>query len=125
VRDHLYDRAFHAELIEDEEAERHETHVRDRRIRDQLLHVGLHHRDQTDVDHRDQRQRNDDRREEVACVRCDRQREAHETVGAQLQHDRGQHDRAASRRFHVGVRQPRVNRPHRHLHGEGQEERYE
>ena len=44
-------------VVEDEEAERDEAHVRDRRIGDQLLHVLLHHRDQADVDHRDQRQR--------------------------------------------------------------------
>ena len=46
--------------VEDEEAERDETHVRDRRIGDQLLHVGLHQRHQADVDHGDQRQRDDE-----------------------------------------------------------------
>ncbi|ABA50247.1 hypothetical protein BURPS1710b_1447 [Burkholderia pseudomallei 1710b] len=125
VRDHLNDRAFDAQLVEDEEAERDEAHVRDRRIRDEFLHVRLHHRDEADVDHRDQRQRDHDGREEVARVRRDRQREAQETVRAELQHDRGQHDRAARRRFDVRVRQPRVHRPHRHLHREREEERDE
>ena len=41
---------------EQEEAQRDEAHVRDRRVRDQLLHVLLHHRDQADVNHGDQRQ---------------------------------------------------------------------
>jgi hypothetical protein len=45
------------DLKSDERAERHESHVRDRGIRDQLLHVALRQRDEADVDHRDQRQR--------------------------------------------------------------------
>ena len=43
-------------------------------------------------------------------------------VAAELQHDGGQHHRAAGGRLHVRVRQPGVHRPHRHLHGEGQHE---
>ena len=49
------------ELAEQEEAQRDEAHVRDRRIGDQLLHVGLHQRDEADVDDGDQRQRDDER----------------------------------------------------------------
>ena len=52
----------------------------------------------------------------------DRQHEAQEPVAAQLQHDRGQHDGATGGRFHVGVGQPGVHRPHRHLHGKRREE---
>ena len=70
VRDHLHHRALEAQprrialpcrdqVERDERAERDEAHVRDRRIGDQLLHVVLHQRDEADVDHRDQRQRDD------------------------------------------------------------------
>ena len=47
------------DLEGDEGAQRDETHVRDRRIRDQLLHVLLHQRDEADVDHGHERQRDD------------------------------------------------------------------
>ena len=58
-------------------------------------------------------------------VRVERQREADEAVATQLQHHAGQDHRACRGRLHVRVRQPRVERPHGHLDGEGQEERQE
>ena len=39
VRDHLHDGAFGAEAVEHEEAQRHEAHVGNRRVGDQLFHV--------------------------------------------------------------------------------------
>jgi hypothetical protein len=100
---------------DDEEAEGHEAHVRDRRVGDQLLHVLLHQRDEADVDHRDQRQRDDQPVQLGAGIRRDRQAEAQEAVAADLQHDRRQDHRAAGGRLHVRVRQPGVHRKHRHL----------
>ena len=47
--------------------------------------------------------------------REERQREAHEAVGAHLQQHRRQDHRAAGRRLDVRVRQPGVERHHRHL----------
>ena len=52
----------------------------------------------------------------------DRQREAHEAVGAHLQQDGGEDDRAGGRRLDVRVGQPGVEREHRHLDGEAEEE---
>ena len=52
-----------------------------------------------------------------------RQREAQEAVAAHLQQDRGQDHRARGRRLDMGVRQPGVDRPHRHLHRKGGKER--
>ncbi len=122
VGDHLHQAAGDAQVVEDEEAQRHEAHVRHGRIRHQLLHVLLHHGHQAHVDHRHQRQR-DHQPRPVACgIRSDGHREAQETVGPQLQHDGRQHGGAARGGFHVHVRQPGVHRPHRHLHGEGREE---
>ena len=45
------------------------------------------------------------------------------TVTAHFQQNRGQHDRAGSWCFDVGVRQPGVKRPHRHFHRERRKER--
>ena len=51
-----------------------------------------------------------------------RQAEAQEPVTAHLQQDGRQNDRAGRGRLHVGVGQPGVHGPHRHLHGEAGEE---
>ncbi len=56
------------------------------------------------------------------ALREERQGEAQEAVGAELEQDAGQDHRAARRRLDVGVRQPGVEREHRHLDGEGQGE---
>ena len=125
VRDHLQQRAFHAVIVEDEQAQRDETHVRDRRIRHQLLHVGLGQRHQADVHHRDQRQRDHHAGQMMAGIRHDRYRETQKSVSAHLQHDRRQDHRTAGRRFDVRIRQPGMHRDHRHLHREGEEERDE
>ena len=108
--------------VENEEAERDEAHVRDRRVGDQLLHVGLHQGHQADVHHRDQRQRDHQPGQLARRVGQDRQREPHESVGPQLQHDRRQHHRAAGRRLDVRIRQPGMHRPHRHLDREREQE---
>src|SRR4249919_1090407 len=134
VRNHLHHRALQAEACGvqvarvahqregDEGAQGHEAHVRDRRVRDQLLHVVLHQRDEADGDDGDERQRDDDPGELVAGVRHDRQGETQEAGSADLQHDRRQHHRAAGRRLDVRIRQPRVHREHRHLDRERGEE---
>jgi hypothetical protein len=54
--------------------------------------------------------------------RKERNGEAQESEGAELQHDCGEHHGTGRRRFDVGVRQPRVKGEHRHLHRERQEE---
>jgi hypothetical protein len=88
VRDHLHHGAFHAQrgaaaafaVAEhregQEQAQRDEAHVRDRRVGDQLLHVGLDQRHEADVDHGDQRQRDDQPIQRGRGVRRDRQAES-------------------------------------------------
>mmetsp|Transcript_15026 Transcript_15026/g.35416 ORF Transcript_15026/g.35416 Transcript_15026/m.35416 type:complete len:1189 (-) Transcript_15026:477-4043(-) len=122
VRDHLHEATRDAQLVEDEEAERHKAHVGDGRVGHQLLHVLLHQRDQADVDHGDQRHRDDQPGPLVGRIGRDRQRKAQEAVAAELQHDGRQHDRTAGRRLDVGIGQPGVHRPHRHLDREGGQE---
>ncbi len=85
VRQHLEDRAFDALRREGEDAERHEAHVSDRRIGDQLLEVGLRQGDERGVDDGDDRQREDERRQLLAGDGEHRHREAQEAVAAHLQ----------------------------------------
>ena len=59
----------------------------------------------------------------MAGVRRNRHREAQEAVGTQLQHDGRQHHRATGGRLDVGIGQPSVHRPHRHLDRERGEKR--
>ena len=62
----------------------------------------------------------------MACrVRKNRQRKPDEAVGAHLQQDGRQDDGARSGRIGVRVRQPGVEREHRHLDREPEEERQE
>ena len=134
MADHLHHRALQAQARAvqvavvahqaegDEDAQRHEAHVRDRRIGDQLLHVVLHQRHQAHVHHRDQRQHDDEHGPLVAGVRHDRQAEAQQAVTADLQRDRRQDHRARGRGLHVRIRQPGVHREHRDLYRERDQE---
>src|ERR1700754_1941701 len=134
VRDHLHHRTLHAQAggfrvvrlanqqEGDEDAQGHETHVRDGRVGHQLLHVLLDQRDITDVADRDQAEDDDQPREVVGSIRRDRQAETQETVATDLQHHRRQHHRTTGGRFDVGIRQPGVYRHHRHLDREAQQE---
>ena len=122
VRDHLEHAAGHALRGGGEDAHGDEAHMRHRRIGDQLLDVFLHQGHQRGVDDRDHRQRENQPREIMRRQREHRQREAQEAVAAHLQQDRRQDHRARGRRLDMGVRQPGMNRPHRHLHGERRKE---
>ena len=106
----------------DEDAERDEAHVADRRVGDQLLHVRLDERHERAVDDGDDREDDDRDRPVLGAFREERQVEAEHAVAAHLQHDRRQDDRGRRRRLDVGVRQPGVEREHRHLDREGDEE---
>ena len=96
--------------------------MRDGRVGHQFLHVLLHHGHQADVDHGDQRQGDDEPCPFPCGIRRDGHGETQEAVGTQLQHDGGQHGRAAGGRLDVHVWQPGMDGPHGHLHGEGGEE---
>ncbi|OIQ72207.1 hypothetical protein GALL_461710 [mine drainage metagenome] len=122
VRNHLHQPALHAHVGKQEKAQGDEAHMRDRRVRHELLHVVLHQGDEADVDHRDQRQGDDDRRQQMTGVWQHGQGKADETVGAQLEHDGRQHHRASGRGLDVRVGQPGMHRPHRNLDREGEKE---
>ena len=121
VGDHAEDGGVDAEVGEGGDAEHHEAHVGHRRERDQAFHVALRETTQRAVDDADHRQQADPRRPRLRRARQDRERDADEAVGAELQHDRGQQHRAHRRRLGVGVGQPGVEREHRHLDREAEE----
>ena len=113
------------DVIGNESSERHKSHVRDRGVSDQLLHVLLHERDKADIDDRDERQGDHKPVELAAGIGGDRQAESQEAVTAHLQHDGGENDGSSRRSFNVRVGEPGVHRPHRHFHSESQEKRDE
>ena len=120
---HLDDGALHRLLRHGKDAHRHKAHMGDRRIGDQLFHIGLGERHQRGVDHRDRAQDEDQRREIMRGEREHRQREADKAVAAELQQNAGEDDRARGRRLDMRVGQPGVDRPHRHLDRERGEKR--
>src|SRR5882762_7165456 len=114
----------HAPERERPDAEHHEAEVRDRRVGDQLLEVGLDHRHQAAVQNADQRQRHDDPLHPgmQGDGRKQRQRESQETVGPHLEQDPGEQHGPRRGGFHVRVGEPGVEREHRHLDREREEE---
>ncbi len=122
MRQHQVDRALDALHVHREDAHRHDAHVSNRRVGDQLLHVLLGERRQRGDDDGDHREDEDEHREVGRGVREHRQGEAQEPVAAHLEEDAGEEHRPRRRRLDVRVRQPGVDRPHRHFHGEGREE---
>ena len=120
VVDLLQHRAAQARWVQREDSQGAEAQVADRRIRHQLLHVLLHQGDQRAVDDADDRE-DDHPAAHFGMhdhVREERQGEADESVRSHLQQDAGQDDRTRGGRFHVRIRQPGVEREHRHLDGE-------
>ena len=115
---HLHHAALDALGGEGEGAEHDEAEVGDRRVGDEPLQVALHRGDDRaveDADHAEGHQRG---REPHRRLGEQVEAEAHEPVGAELQHHAGQDHRAGRGRLGVGVGQPGVQREQRHLHGE-------
>src|SRR5580692_2418745 len=107
---------------EAENSEHDEAEVADRRVGDQLLHVGLNHGDERAVNDADQRQRHNPPLIVAGLFGKQAEVEAQQAVGAHLQQHSGQQDRAGGGRFDVRVGQPGVEREQRNFHREGEEE---
>ena len=125
VRDHLYDGSLQTGRIEEEKTQRDKTHVRNRGVSHQLFHVLLHDRHQANVDDRDQGKRDHEPRHTGSSIRSDGQREAKKAIRSQLEHDCRQDNGATGGRLNVGIRQPGMHRPHRHLHCKSCQQREE
>ena len=119
---HLDHRALQGLLAAGVDADQHEAHVRDAGERHQALDVGLGEGQEGSVEDADQAQGHGDRRELGRGVREQRQGEAQQAVGRGLQQDARQVHGTCGRRLGVSVRQPGVERHHRQLHREGDEE---
>ncbi len=117
--DHLDHATLEALAGERERAEHDEAEVAHRRVGDEPLHVGLDDGDHGAVDDPDDGQRGHQPGELDGGLGEERQVEADEAVGAELQQHARQHHRARGGRLGVGVGQPRVEREQRHLDGEG------
>ena len=104
---HLVDRAVEALLREGEDSEHDKSKVAHRRIRHQLLHVGLHHRDQRAINDADDGQRDDPAGALLRGAGKHRDTKAQQPVGAHFQHDGRQHDRAGCGRLDVRIGQAR------------------
>ncbi len=110
--------------IQREDAQRAEAQVAYRGVSDQLLPILLHQADQRAVDDADDRKHGQNLHDGLVDrgFRQQRQGEAQESVSPHLQQHAGQNHRARGRRLHVRIRQPGVEREHRHLDGEAEEE---
>jgi hypothetical protein len=125
VVDHLEHRPVQAEVVDREEAERDQAHLREARVGDHAAQVGRAEGDERAVDEAAGGE-HEDRRAQV-CGRPGelRDRDAQETVGGDLGDDPAQHRRDLGRGLAVRVRQPRVQREERRLHREGRHEAQE
>ena len=85
----------------------------------------LRQRDERAVDDADDAQQHDHRHEVPRRLGQNRQAEAQEPVGPHLQQDGRQNHRAGGRRVGMRVGQPGVEREHRDLDREAEEERQE
>ena len=115
MAEHHHQRTFDTLGVEREQPGRDERHVRDRRIGDQLLHVILHQRNEAGINHCHHRQAEDQPDQLRRGIGEHRQAEADKAIAAQLQQHTGKDHRAGSRCFDMGIGQPGVDRPHRHL----------
>jgi hypothetical protein len=122
VREVAEQRRLDARRVHRRDAEHHEAHVADRGEGDQPLHVGLGEAAQRAVDDADDGEHPDERGEPGRALRQDRQRDADEAVGPHLQQHAGQQDRPDRGCLGVRVGQPGVERPHRHLDREPEED---
>ena len=122
VRDHPEDRGVDSEVGERGDAEHHEAHVCDRGERDQALHISLRETTQGAVDDADHRQEADPGCPVCRGLREHGQRDADEPVRTELQEDRRQQDRTHRGRLGMCVGKPGVEREHRDLDREPEEQ---
>ena len=122
VTHHLHHGALDADEIEADQSEHHVAQVADRRVRDDLLDVGLHERQARAVQDAHDRERPEHGREEPCRIREQREGELHEAVRPHLQEHAGEDHRARRRRLDVRIGEPRVQRHDGHLDREGQRE---
>ncbi len=108
--------------IQREHAEHHKSHVADRGIRHKLLHIRLHHRNQSAVDDGDDRQRDHHRNEVDGRPGKNRNAESQKSIRSHLQQNGSQDYRSCRWGFHVGIGKPGMEWEHRNLDRESNKE---
>ena len=125
VRHHIRDRTADAHGVQRRKAEQDIAHMGDGRIGNHVLDVALRERDVGGVDDVDHREHGDDGRPELCAERQDKDADADERVTAYFfQYARVDHgDRGGRARIAVG--RPDVQREHREMRAEADEQEEE
>ena len=122
VHEDVEERAVRRDRAADPEAERHDPHVLDRRVREQPLVVGLTEREERG---QHQRHRAEHEQQHVDIGRTDRELRDRTQPQNGIQRGGeqrpGQHRADRARTLRMGVRQPRVHRHQPHLGAEPDE----
>ncbi len=122
VCNHLNHRALVRQLAAGIDGNQHEAHVGHGGVGNQTFNIVLGKRHPRAVENTNNAQPHRDRRELGGSIREQRQREAQQTVGRGFQQNPRQVNGTSGRCLRVRVRQPAVQRNHRHFHREGDEE---
>ena len=122
VRDGLEDRAVDPELVQREEADRDEAHLRHRRVGRHAADVGRAEREQRGIDQPDRREGEDRRLELVDGLRELRDHDPEQAVDGRLGDDAAEDRGHLRRRLAVGVDEPAVEGEDRRLDREGDQE---
>ena len=125
VVDHLENGAVDSEVVGREQAERDQTELGHRRVRDHAADVGRTEGEQRAVDEPDRREHEDRRAEVVHGRREEREADPQEPEHGRLRDHAREHGRDLRRRLAIGVRQPAVEREERRLDDEGGREAQE
>ena len=89
--------------------------------RDQAFHIGLSETAERSVDDADDCENADHRSPRFCTLREHRNCDTNKSVCTELQQNCGQNDRALRWRLSVSIRQPGMEREHRHFHCEADE----
>ncbi len=122
VRDREQDGAVEPEVVEREDADGDEPHLRHRRVGDHATEIRRTEGEQRSVDEPRAGEDEDESREVVRRLRELRDSDSQEAVDRRLRDDRGEHRRHLYRRLAVRERQPAVEREERRLDREGDRE---
>src|SRR5215471_19777824 len=117
MRQHDERRSIDTHWRKAEYSEYDKPQVADRRIRDQLLHIGLNKRDQSTIDNADQGQRDDPGCILSGFLRKESKIKTQHSVSAHLEKHSRQQNRSRCGRFDVSVGKPCMKWKQRHLHG--------
>ncbi len=122
VGNHLDHRTLVGQLVAGVDGDQHEAHVGDGGVGNQTFDIGLGKGHPRAVEDTDNAQPHGNRGELGRGVREQRQRETQQTVGRGFQQDPREVNGTGGRCLRVRIRQPAMQRYHRHFHRKGDEE---